>query len=468
MSRPSYSGLTRSLWLCSLLACAVPALAHADEPTKGTAAAAPGKGSDLRTRTREFEPGRFNLAFDGGLGLMWTASPYPLRPGEAAAAFSVLNYDRNPGDIDFFHYSAQAAVGLPGRIELFLRASPVLRTNAVNLDPAGYPVPPLDLFVDTYPTPAVRPHPYFLFAQEAPFKSYYMNSVTIDPPGHGAFGSASGHVLVGAKVSLITERGQGRLGVGIRGTVEIPTEAPNYNVEDWRSAAGTSGRTNVAADLLLSAQAGPLEILMNAGFKHIGDPDQGLRVQFVDSSKWGTSGFLVGTPRESRLDLHDQLTLKGGFALPAFSVNGLRFWLLAEASYLRYVGGGTSVERLVHPFETRLGIQANVPKFPRIAIGAAWQLLWNDGGDGSTRRSRFVTPDGRGDINFTDQVDWVLAAEMKGQFEAQGATFRERSSKVFATDNPAFDSWRNVPAGDTPVVSMGGGNVLGFITWRIN
>jgi hypothetical protein len=405
---------------------------------------------------------------DGGLGLMLTASPYHLRPGEVAAAFSVLNYDRNPGDIDFFQYSLQAAVGLPGRLEFFTRASPVLRTNAVNLDPAGYPVPPLDLFVDTYPGSAVRRQPYFLFAQEAPFKSYYMNSVTIDPPGHGAFGTASGHVLVGGKINLIAERGQSRLGVGIRGTVEIPTEPANYNVEEWRYAAGTSAKANIGTDLLISTRPGPFEILVNAGFKHVGDPEQGLRVQFVDSSKWGLPGFLVGAPHETKLDLHDQLTLKGGFAVPAFSIKDLRFWLLAEASYLRYVGGGTPVERLVHPFETRLGIQANVPGFRRVAIGAAWQLLWNDGGDGTTRRSFFITPDGRGDINFTDQVDWVLAGEVKEAFAAQGATFRDRSSKVFSTDNPAFDSWRNVPTGDSPVVAMGGGNVLGFVTWRIN
>lgn len=429
--------------------------------------AAPDK-PDLRTRTRQFEPARFNLSVDGGIGLIRAASPSVLSPGETAVAFSVLNYDRNPGDIDFFQYSAQGAVGIPGRIELFLRYTPSLRSNAVNLDPTGFPVPPLDLFVDVHPTPASRPEPYFLFAQEVPFKSYYLNSVTIDPPGHGAFGVSTGDVVVGAKLDVLSQDRGAPLGLGIRGYVEIPTESPGYNVEDWRRAAGASGAVDIGADLLVARRVGSIELVGNAGFRHTGDPDEGLRVQLVDSSQWGTPAFLVGQPIETKLDLHDLLILNGGAALQAFNIKGLQFWLLGEFGYLRYVGEATRVERLVHPAEIRLGIQVNAPKFPRVSIGAAWQLLLNDAGHGTTRRSRFTTPDGRGDINFTDQVDWELAGVVKELFAAQGATFRDRSSKVFATDNPAFDSWRNVHPGDTPVVGMGGGNILGFITWRIN
>ena len=51
------------------------------------------KKPDLRTRTRQFEPGRFNLSADGGLGLIRAASPYSLHPGEVAGGFSVLNYE---------------------------------------------------------------------------------------------------------------------------------------------------------------------------------------------------------------------------------------------------------------------------------------------------------------------------------------------------------------------------------------
>jgi len=426
------------------------------------------KKPDLRTRTKQLEPGRFNLSADGGLGLIRAASPYTLLPGEAAGSFSVLNYDRHPGDVDFFQYGFQGAIGLPGRVELFVRGLPVVRTNSVNQDPTGYPVPPLDLFIDTYPTLAARQQPYFMFAQEVPFKSYYLDSVNIKPPGHGAFGSSSGDVTVGAKINLLSQDNGSRIGVGVRGYVEIPTERPGYNVEDWRHAAGASGKTDVGADVLIARRFSGIEILLNAGYKHVGDPDTGLRVQLVDSSQWGTTGFLVGPPVETKLDLKDQLILNAGTSMRAFNVSGMQFWLLGELGYMRYVGGGTPVERLVHPVEARLGIQANTPRFPRVSIGAAWQLLVNGGGNGTTRQSHFQTPDGKGDINFTNQVDWELAAEVVDAFTSQGVAFRERSSRVFATNNPAFDRWRNVPSGDTPVVAMGGGNILGFITWRIN
>src|SRR5262245_48908647 len=426
------------------------------------------KKPDLRTRTKQLEPGRFNLSADGGLGLIRTASPYSLLPGEAAGGFSVLNFDRHPGDVDFFQYGFQGAIGIPGRVELFVRGLPVVRTNSVNQDPTGYPVPPLDLFVDTYPTLAFRQQPYFLFAQEVPFKSYYLNSVTIEPPGHGAFGTSSGDITVGAKINLLSEDAGSRIGMGVRGYVEIPTEPASYNAEDWRHVTGASDKVDIGADLLLARRFGGLEILLNAGYKHLGDPDEGLRVQLVDSSQWGTPGFVVGPPVESKLNLKDQLILNAGTSMRAFDVNGMQFWLLGELGYTRYMGRGTRVERLVHPLEARLGIQANAPKFPRVSIGAAWQLLFNDGGNGTTRQSHFQTPDGKGDINFTNQVDWELAAEVVDAFTSQGMTFRDRSSRVFATNNPEFDRWRNVPSGDTPVVAMGGGNILAFITWRIN
>ena len=422
---------------------------------------------DLRARTRGFNPSRFNLSVEGGLGLIRAVSPHTLRPWEVAASASVMSFDRNPGDVDFFEYGVQVAAGLPGRLEAFVRASPVLRTNSVNQDPLGYPVPPLDLFVDTYPTIAVRPQPYFLYAQEVPYKSYYVDGVWIDPPGHGAFGSSSGDVSFGAKVSLLSEDRGHFLGLAVRGYVEIPTERPKYNALDWRRLAGVSGETDIGADLLFGRTIGDTEVFANLGYEHVGDPGRGLRVQFVDSSKWASPGFLVGRPIETPLDLRDHLSFTLGTALRAFAINGLQFWLLPEFGYTRYVGGGTRVERLVHPAEMRLGIQVNVPKFPRVSLGAAWQLLFNDAGHGTTRRSTFQTADGRGDINFTDAVDPALSADFGARFAAQGATFAENSSRVFATDNPAFDAARNIPTGDTPVVGMGGGNILAFITWRI-
>jgi hypothetical protein len=433
---------------------------------------APGGGRPLKptleARTRNFDPGRFNLSARGGIGLIQGVSPYVLRPWKVAVSPSVLNFDRNPGDIDFFAYGLQAAVGLPGRLELFISTTPVLRTNSVNQDPVGYPVPPLDLFVDTYPTPALRSQPYFLYAQEVPYKSYNVESVWIDPPGHGAFASSSGDVTLGIKMNVLSEDRGAPFALGVRGHLEIPTERPQYNSADWRHLAGVSGKTDAGADLLFAKIVGRAELLLNAAYEHVGDPDRGLRIQYVDSSKLGTPGFLLGAAVETKLDLRDELMFTAGSAIPAFAINGLHFWLLGELSYTRYIAGATRVERLVHPAEMRLGLQANVPKYPRVSIGAAWQLLLNDAGNGTVRRSMFRTTDGRGDINFSEFVDPGLAATYDALFISQGASLSDRSSRVFSTDNAAFDASRNIPAGDTPVVGMGGGNVLAFVTWRIN
>jgi len=197
-------------------------------------------------------------------------------------------------------------------------------------------------------------------------------------------------------------------------------------------------------------------------------------VQYVDSSRWDAlepsgapASILVGEPTEVKLGLRDQLSGTVGTAFTVANINGMRFWLMPELSYTRYVAGATHVERLVHPFEMRIGIQANVPKFPSISVGAAWQLLFNDAGDGDTRQSTFVTPDGRGDINFGDNVDEALAESYRALFEARGAVFSDNSSRVFATNNQRFDAVRNVPTTDQPVVGQGGGNILAFVTWRV-
>lgn len=467
---------------CLLLAHTAPARAG-DQAGAGTTTAIPPAGAqsggqspsgrplkdpELRAQTNQFEPGLFNLTIDGGLGLMRTGSPRTLRPGQMAAGAFALNTDRNPGDTDLYDYSLQMAVGLPGRVELFVKASPWFRSNSVNLDPVGYPVPPLDLFVDTYPTLAARSEPYFLFTQEVPFKSYYLDAVTIDPPAHGAFGASSGDVVIGGKVNLLSEDRGHRVSLGARAYVEIPTEPASYNLDNHRFTAGSSGKVDAGWNVLVAKRLRQFEVIANVGLKHVGDPSQGLRVQLVDSSRWGTPGFIVGAPVDTRLDLRNQLTVNVGSSTRLISLNGMQFWLLGEIGYLRYVGGGTPVERTINPFEGRVGAQGNVPGFPRISIGAALQVMLSWASSGDTRRSNFHTPDGRGDINFTQQVDLALSEEVTSLFTAQGAVFRERSSRLFATDNPAFDQWRNVPTGDQRVTALGNANLVAFITWRIN
>jgi hypothetical protein len=437
------------------------------------------KSADLQTRTRNYHPTRFNLAATGSTGLIQAVSPYTLRPWELAGGGSVLNYDRDPGDVDFFEYGLQFAMGLPGRLEVFVTATPLLRTNSVNQDPIGYPVPPLDLFIDLYPTPAQRQQPYFLYAQEVPYKNYNITGVnavrTIAPPGHGAFASSSGDYVTGAKINILSQDRGSRFGLGFKGYVEIPSERPTYNTNGWRRAAGVSGQADIGGDVLVSKRIGRAELLMNVGYEHAGDPPLGLRVQYVDSSRWDDVdpvtgqpvSILVGAAETSKLDLRDEVYGTIGTAVPAFSVKGLDFWLLSELSFTRYIAGATRVERLVNPAEMRLGIQANLPKFPSISIGAAWQLMMTDGGNGTMRRSNFVSPDGRGDINFSPNVNPEFSRAFQQALAARGATFTPDVSEMFSTDNSRFDDLRNVSTGDSPVVARGNGNILAFITWRM-
>jgi hypothetical protein len=141
---------------------------------------------------------------------------------------------------------------------------------------------------------------------------------------------------------------------------------------------------------------------------------------------------------------------------------------MAEYSSIFYVGGGTAVERKVHPQEMRLGLQCNLPWVSELSLGFAWQLMFNDAGDGSDRWSNLVTPDGaRGDINFSELVDPELSREVQEYLSNLGAQFSYNSSKVFSTNNPAFDDWRNISNEPMTVIGQGGGAAIFFLTWRI-
>ena len=416
-------------------------------------------------------PREFNVTVTGGRGLIRAASPYTLAPGELTASANVVNFDRNPGDIDFFDFPIGFTLGLPKRSEVFFSYSPTLRTNSVGQDPVGYPVPPLDLFVDIYPSDATRPQPYLMYVQEAPYKTYFVPGVTIDPPGHGAFASSTGDIVLGGKIELTSEERDAALGFGVRGYVVIPTEKPVYNTsvttDEWHKYAGVSGETDVGLDLLFAKKFWITELLVNVGYRLVGDPDRGLRVQYVDSSKTSPEEFLVGEPVETELNLSDRVFLTGGTSLPAFSVWGHQVWLLGEFTYTRYVGGG-SVERLVHPAEARLAIQFDFPWYRDVTIGMGWQILFNDAGDGDQRFSSLVSSQGSGDINFSELVDPALSEEVGSFLSARGATFSDNSSRVLSTNNPAFDAWRNIPTGPMTIIGQGGGNWVGYITWRVS
>jgi hypothetical protein len=385
-----------------------------------------------------------------------------------AAGVFAMNYDRHPGDVDFVEFSFQGAVGLPGRTEFFFQVSPVLRTNSVGQDPFGYPVPPLDLFIDTFPSSARRPGPYFLYPQEAPYKTFFVPGVIVKPPGDGGFGASSGDLSFGLKHNILSEERGNCLGLGIRGYLEVPTETPGYNSFDWRSLAGVSGERDWGLNLMLAKRLGIAELMLDVGYRGIGDPSRGIRVQYVNSGVEDSTEFLIGDPVEAGLDLKNELLFNFGSTLPAVDAWGHQIWLVNEFSYKRYVGGGTPVERLVHPAEMRIGLQSNLPFFKPISFGFVWQLLFNNAGDGTGRRSNLLTPDGqKGDINFSEMVDPETSAVVREYFENRGASFSENSSKVFSTDNPAFDEWRNIRTDYLIVSGRGGGAALFFLTWQI-
>jgi hypothetical protein len=72
-----------------------------------------------------------------------------------------------------------------------------------------------------------------------------------------------------------------------------------------------------------------------------------------------------------------------------------------------------------------------------------------------------------GDINFGELVDPALFTEVGSFLSDMGATFSEGSSRVFSTNNPAFDPWRNIPTEPALVRADGNGNFLVFVSWRI-
>ncbi len=407
------------------------------------------------------------LSYGGGTGLIRGVTPDTLEPGNFAVSALEMNNDRNPGDIDIMKFGFQFAIGVTKRIEAFVDYVPWLRTNAVNLDPLAYPVPPLDLVIDTYPTPANRTEPYFLFAQEVPYKSYDVPTVRVIPPSWGAFSQSTGDVTVGGKVNLLSERRGAPLGLAVHGSVAIPTENPEGNTANWAKLAGVPGGVNASVRLAVEKVLKKVQVVGNVGYIFVGTPKLGgMRIQYVDSSREGTPGFIVGQPQTVPLKLHDQLSLIGGARVPVFRLGTAQTWAVGELSYDRFVGSGTSVERVLNMTEVRLGLQAEIPGYHNLIIGVAWQYPLTDMGNGDVRTTNFKTPDGRGDVNFGQFVDPALASTVGAYFARNGIALDANASKVFATNNAAFDAWRNVKTDARPVVSMGNSAGLAFITWR--
>jgi len=419
---------------------------------------------------------RVLVSLDGATGVIRAVSPNTLDPWHFGVGFSALNFDRDPGDIDFKDVRVQGAVGLPWRLEAFARFTPLLTTNSVNLDPLGFPPPPFDLVVDTFPTRTFPSEPFMLFSQEAPFKTFFLPGVSIGPPDQGAYSRSSGDVVLGVKRNLLAEERGHRFGLGVRGYIEIPTERPGYktwarrpfvpNLVDrpeltWRKKAGTSGEKDFGFDVLLSKLIRRAELLANVGYKRVGDPETGFRIHLVNSGASTPQDFVVAPPVEFKLNLHDELRIVADASVPVVAVGPIRWRVVGEFFHLRYVGSGTRVERLVHPLETTLAIEASAGDTTWISVGAGWLQQWNSGGNGRMR----VSPFG-GNINFSEIVDTPLAGAVKTYLTSLGVSVPENTGGVFVTNNPAFDPWRNIPTEPSRIVSRGHQAFVLFLSVR--
>jgi len=56
------------------------------------------------------QPTRFNLSVNGGQGLVLSSSPYTLGTLDVGLGLSVMNFDREPGDIDFVRAGVEGAI----------------------------------------------------------------------------------------------------------------------------------------------------------------------------------------------------------------------------------------------------------------------------------------------------------------------------------------------------------------------
>ena len=84
------------------------------------------------------------------------------------------------------------------------------------------------------------------------------------------------------------------------------------------------------------------------------------------------------------------------------------------------------------------------------------------------RTTNFRTPDGRGDVNFGQFVDPALASTVGAYFARNGVALDANTGKVFATNNAAFDGWRNVKTAAQPVVAAGNNALFGKLCAVLN
>ena len=262
--------------------------------------------------------------FLGDTGLWFVPTAEILPHGQFSLSAQRANFDRQEGITDIEHNPATFAVGIANRVELFgsfrvltrvdRDARPLFNSSNPSVGGPAYQVP---LVNDQYT------------------------------------GNKSGDLVLGGKVNLISESNQSPLAVALRGLVKIPTGD--------KQTGNTSGKSDVAFDLVLSKSLDAAEIAAYGGYGVRGDPSG---MDLPDSIRWGLG---TGVPVANTVRLfgeisgefltQDTLTLE----LPLVGPDGsqspltsslknpidLTLGLQWEASSGLYVGAGLNFS-LVH------------------------------------------------------------------------------------------------------------------------
>jgi outer membrane protein OmpA-like peptidoglycan-associated protein len=194
---------------------------------------------------------RSSATFLGDTGLWFVPTAEVLPDGKWSGSAQRGNFDRSAGITDIQHYVGTFAYGITDRFELFGSLRAVTRLDR-----------------DSRP----------LFDAE----SSIGGPVYAFPFVNDQFSSNFGDLLIGAKINITSEQNQAPVAFAFRGMVKFPTGS---------TSNGTStGKADIALDLIASKDLGTAEVAAYGGFLFRGDPS---RFNLPNSFRYGVG---VGIP----------------------------------------------------------------------------------------------------------------------------------------------------------------------------
>ena len=261
-----------------------------------------------------------SATFLGDTGLWFVPTARILEDGKWSASGHIANFDREQGFTAINSYAGTFAYGLRDRVEIFgsVRFLTRLDRDLRPLFDAGQPR--FGGLVNGYPLVT------------EPFS-----------------GNNFGEIVVGGKVSVMSEGRMSPASLAVRGFVTLPSGS--------KDAGTTSGQVNGEVDLVLSKLIGNAEVAGFGGFAFRGDPEN---IDVANGFTWGAG---IGAPVRGPFQifgevrgeayLSDEITLSEPLVGSDGSISGL-------SSPLR------------SPVDVTVGVQWNGP----IGIYAAGGLNW--------------------------------------------------------------------------------------------